>query len=52
MKEVALYTLGALVVCGTLAVIWATVRYQRYLDALRSGTGKKPPRVWKPFWFD
>ncbi len=52
MRDALVYGLTGAVVLGTAAVIWLSVRYQTYVNLLRSGKGKRPKKVWKPFWFD
>ena len=52
MPDAILFLLLASLVVGVALVIYFTVRYQRYLEVMRSGSGKKPKPVWKPFWFD
>ena len=44
------YTLLAILIVVVVSVVWLHWRYARYLKIKRSGTGKKPKPVRKPFW--
>ena len=52
MSDLLTYAAFGLVALAVIAIVWLSLRYQSYLNETRSGSGKRPKPVWKPFWFD